>query len=421
MNFLKDKNFSELNPERGVSLIITFFTAFYKFFVGRVRATNNIEVYKTLRSERGVSLIITFFIMIVILTIVSSLSIILYSEVKVMRNMGNSVVSFYAAESGIEKVLYYDRQVLPIVYGDACSSSECPTGQSCVYGYCAMYAPRGLCSMFDSVNNSYGYCNSQLNSGYDGSVYCNNPKPDVADFNGTCSPSNCTDCTISFTTKFDNNSNYNITAIIKANGDFEVNSEGIFGDTQRKINILIVDSASSSPLPPPTPLSNVNGLCGLANGVDSASAPMDNLCEAGTPSVVTQQGYSWVWTCDGSGENYTNDLCSASPPCSILDTFASDWFGPTISSAGVVLNGNGVMTISADVTGDIDYVQAIMYAEVDGNCINVTQSIDLLGSGTYSEQWWNGIVGTTYYILIDARDSSLKHTYLRIDPVLLYY
>ena len=34
----------------------------------------------------------------------------LYSEIKIIRNIGNSVAAFYTAESGVEKVLYYDRK-----------------------------------------------------------------------------------------------------------------------------------------------------------------------------------------------------------------------------------------------------------------------------------------------------------------------
>lgn len=64
-------------------------------------------------SEKGVSLIITFFIMIIILSVVLSISILLYSEVKIIKNMSDSMVSFFAADSGAEKVLYYDRQVIP--------------------------------------------------------------------------------------------------------------------------------------------------------------------------------------------------------------------------------------------------------------------------------------------------------------------
>ena len=63
--------------------------------------------------QKGVSLIISFFIMVIILSVVLSVSALLYSEIKVIRNIGNSVVSFYAADSGIEKLIYYDRKVLP--------------------------------------------------------------------------------------------------------------------------------------------------------------------------------------------------------------------------------------------------------------------------------------------------------------------
>lgn len=66
-----------------------------------------------LGSQKGVSLIITFFILVIIIAIVLFLSAISYNEIKIIRNIGNSVVSFFAAESGTEKILYYDRQVIP--------------------------------------------------------------------------------------------------------------------------------------------------------------------------------------------------------------------------------------------------------------------------------------------------------------------
>ncbi len=64
-------------------------------------------------SQKGVSLIITFFIMTIVLAVVLSISTILYSELRIIRNMGNSVVAFFAADSGAEKVLYYDRKIVP--------------------------------------------------------------------------------------------------------------------------------------------------------------------------------------------------------------------------------------------------------------------------------------------------------------------
>jgi len=63
--------------------------------------------------QKGVSLIITLFIMIIILGVVLFISALLYSEVKIIKNIGDSMIAFYAADSGAEKVLYYDRQVIP--------------------------------------------------------------------------------------------------------------------------------------------------------------------------------------------------------------------------------------------------------------------------------------------------------------------
>jgi len=88
-------------------------------------------------------LIITFFVMIIILAVVLSISVLLYSEVKIIKNMSDSVVAFYAADSGAEKALYYDRQVIiheGVVRGicDICESgcgtdcSDCSTtGSNC--------------------------------------------------------------------------------------------------------------------------------------------------------------------------------------------------------------------------------------------------------------------------------------------------
>ncbi|MCK9577883.1 hypothetical protein M0R01_00105 [bacterium] len=56
-------------------------------------------------------------------------------------------------------------------------------------------------------------------------------------------------------------------------------------------------------------LIKANGLCGTAAGGSFNSAPMNNLCSKGSPSVVTGTG-PWNWTCSGiSGGNSAN--CSA--------------------------------------------------------------------------------------------------------------
>lgn len=55
----------------------------------------------------------------------------------------------------------------------------------------------------------------------------------------------------------------------------------------------------------------VNGACGTANGVTTASAPTTGLCNAGTASVVSGSG-PWTWVCLGSGGG-TSLPCGAGP------------------------------------------------------------------------------------------------------------
>jgi len=57
-------------------------------------------------SQRGVSLYITFMIMTVLLVISLGVSSLLISQLKMLRRMGGSVNALYAADTGIEKLLY---------------------------------------------------------------------------------------------------------------------------------------------------------------------------------------------------------------------------------------------------------------------------------------------------------------------------
>ena len=176
-------------------------------------------------SERGVSLIITFFIMIIILAIVLSVSTLLYSEIKVMRNLGNSMISLYAADSGIEKVLYYDRQVLLVIGPDGEGNP--------------VYAPRGLCSMLDPDN--IDSCQQKGDGILDPSVYCNPTPGDPNPQGDDCYPASCTDCTISFETKMGDKEivQYSVNAKVDEENNLysDITSSGTFGGAGRKIKI----------------------------------------------------------------------------------------------------------------------------------------------------------------------------------------
>lgn len=178
---------------------------------------NNFKL-KNLNSEKGVSLIITFFIMIIILAVVLSTSTLLYSEIRVIRNISYSVSAFYAADSGIEKVLFYDRQILP-------SLGEGTVGE------------RGLCFMFD-MGNSYRCPNG---SG-DNSLYCNDYTLTPLDVGmAGCNLGICDNCEISFNTNFGGKS-YEVTAKVSPSIDekfseLEIVSKGTYNNVSRQIDI----------------------------------------------------------------------------------------------------------------------------------------------------------------------------------------
>lgn len=57
-------------------------------------------------SQKGVSLYLALLIMAVLLSIGLGISSILFGQIKIIRGIGDSVVAFYAADTGIEEVLY---------------------------------------------------------------------------------------------------------------------------------------------------------------------------------------------------------------------------------------------------------------------------------------------------------------------------
>lgn len=70
----------------------------------------NIKYNKTQNKEKGVaSIYIATMIMIVSLGIVLGLTVIFIGHLRIIRGMGNSVVAFYAANSGMERLLHEDK------------------------------------------------------------------------------------------------------------------------------------------------------------------------------------------------------------------------------------------------------------------------------------------------------------------------
>ena len=157
--------------------------------------------------EKGISLIITFFILTIILAVVLNISILLYSGVRIIRNIGNSVIAFYAADSGVEKFLYYNRKQIP-------------------FG-----GKRGLCN----INKICSSCTPGVN--------CNESKclDWLATGGSGCAPLTCTNCEVSFKSFFDGKS-YEIKASVTSGSQFSstsIDSKGDYKDVSRKIQLQI--------------------------------------------------------------------------------------------------------------------------------------------------------------------------------------
>ena len=122
------------------------------------------------QNQKGISLIITFLIMTIMLSMVLSMTTILFNEIKLITNVGSSVSSFNAAVSGIEKTVYFDEKQI------------------------SNGATRGFCSICNSCNSSD----------------CANCILVPLAANG-CSPSSCTNCQITYNSSFSDR-NYSIDA-----------------------------------------------------------------------------------------------------------------------------------------------------------------------------------------------------------------
>ena len=68
--------------------------------------------------------------------------------------------------------------------------------------------------------------------------------------------------------------------------------------------LIIINQASSRP--------RANGTCGSAEGVATGTSPTSGLCSSGSATSVSGGGGSpWIWSCLGSGPRHTNASCSA--------------------------------------------------------------------------------------------------------------
>ena len=255
-------------------------------------------------SEKGVSLIITLFVMIIILAVVFSVSVLLYSQIKILRDIGNSVGSFYAADSGVEKVLFYNLQALPVLSGSGT----------------ATYAPRGLCAIYpyDPVANPTGCHSSGM---YNKSLYCapdstlnsGLPQPGNSDPTNGCDKFVCDDCTVSFGGSMDNGGAYSIMgAVSPASGDtsFDLYSKGTYKGIERQIRIFVNSPNTQEAI-------TISGACAnpKSNQQGTSIEITANVTANNSGGLIRNPVNATIQ--DASGNYYNSDGTKSSAPVSL--------------------------------------------------------------------------------------------------------
>jgi hypothetical protein len=98
------------------------------------------------KNQKGVSIYLALVIMAIFLDLSLGMSFLAFSEILTMRDIGNSVVAFYAADTAIEKIFYIDN-VVCFEPGCAASGYNCADPTNCNDGATAFNLPiESLCS-----------------------------------------------------------------------------------------------------------------------------------------------------------------------------------------------------------------------------------------------------------------------------------
>ncbi len=74
--------------------------------------------------EKGISLYLAVVIMSILIAVISGIGTILFYQMNILKDMGDSVVAFYAADTGIERGLYDEAQCL-VSSSSTCLSNNC--------------------------------------------------------------------------------------------------------------------------------------------------------------------------------------------------------------------------------------------------------------------------------------------------------
>lgn len=284
-------------------------------------------------SEKGVSLIITFFVLVIVLAVVLSISVILYNELKMIRNIGDSVVAFYSADSGVEKTLYYDRKVLPEDMGGSM---------------------RGICNICASCPD----CNCD-------------PQPSGSD----CDPMTCENCEVEFNTDLLAGKTFKVTAKVS-----QVSSPD---DPQLQLSVLNINSVGS--------YRSVLGADQIKRAIEINLAKQENI-QPGQPLEVSVSvspnpaivGDTVIFSANATGGigeyvyNWTGDCVGSEQEC--VTSFASSGsYTATIAVTSGLEGASASATV--EITDTLTLMDLVISPENIGRGGTVNLSANLRDSG----------------------------------------
>jgi hypothetical protein len=97
-----------------------------------------------MEKQKGVSILLSVLILSFILTIAFGISTILVRQSKIIREAGYSVSAFYAADSGVEAVLYQDK----LCYPPSCTTTA--PGPNCTASCRGLKSPYSTTTIFSN-------------------------------------------------------------------------------------------------------------------------------------------------------------------------------------------------------------------------------------------------------------------------------
>lgn len=181
----------------------------------------------------------------------------------------------------------------------------------------------------------------------------------------------------------------NLSGLITQGATHQIRVRALDAQTQEEVDL------ANTPLPITCTAAPVNGECGSAQGIQSATAPSTNLCRTGNPTSVSDGGTIWIWGCLGSNGG-SPASCSAPKTITPQNITVSGRVFNQTSGAGipnVTLDTCWFGTKTTNANGDFSFTAT----KGNGFCLRATSGVPSGFTGpSLNPDYRGGSSATTY-------------------------